>query len=437
MLFENSNAISARLNDYISSGANSPGRLFNEVETPALVVKEAFGSMLVDVDGNEYIDFVMGLGPLILGHCPDVVHKAVSDQLKKGFVYGMNCEHELELSRRIVEACPHMDKLRFTCSGTEAVMTAIRVARAHTNRSDILRFKGGYHGHSDNVLTYANKSAIRDNPKSVKNGIPDAVRDSTLICPYNDTKKAIEIVELNHRNLAAIIVEPVPTNMGLVLPNLEFLKTLRALCTEYNIVFICDEVVSGFRLCYGSVSDHLGVAPDLTTYGKIIGGGLPVGAYGGRADLMEHVSQKGGVFQGGSFAGNPLTMVAGVATLNVLAQGDVYAGLSAHATNFTAVVKAGFKEHGIPCSIQKYGSLASFIFTDKVNTLSSLDDVEKQNKKLYGRFHLEMTKRGILFAPTIEEPIFFSTAHSKEQVEFAASTSVEVLSEILTSHGVN
>ena len=429
--FSQSFQAAKRMERFIAAGTNSPGRLFNDVHTPILVAKEASGSKLVDMDGNEYIDFVMGLGPNILGHCPETVSAAIADQLRKGFVFGMNCNHEFELSKRIVEASAHLDKIRFTCSGTEAVMTAIRVARAHTNRSDILRFKGAYHGHSDNVLTYANKSSIRDNPRSVHNGIQEAVRESALICRYNDAVAAENIIEASHKNIAAVILEPVPTNMGLILPDIEFLKKLRALCTNYGIVMICDEVVSGFRFCYGSVSDHLGVTPDLSTYGKIIGGGLPVGAYGGRADLMEHVSQKGGVFQGGSFAGNPLTMVAGIATLDVLAQEGFYSSVSKKTKAFVDIVERGFARHNIPFSVQRYGSLASLIFSDKIKSMSSLDDVELQDTELYSRFHLEMVRRGILFAPTLEEPIFFSAAHSDEEVKLAANTSIEVLKSII------
>jgi glutamate-1-semialdehyde 2,1-aminomutase len=434
--FSKSEEAAEQFKKYVTSGSNSPGRLFNDVNTPSLVIKEAHGSKIIDLDGNEYIDFVMGLGPNILGHCPDVVQRAIKDQLGKGLIYGMNCELELELSKRIIEACPHLDQIRFTCSGTEAVMTAIRVARAHTNRSDILKFKGGYHGHSDALLSHADKSSIRHNPSSVVDGIHDAVRDSTLVSAYNDIDMAEGIIHSNHERMAAVIIEPVATNMGLILPNIAFLKKLRSLCTEYGIVLIFDEVVSGFRLCYGTVSDHLGIQPDLSTFGKIIGGGLPVGAYGGRAELMKQVSHKGGVFQGGTFAGNPLTMAAGLATLDAVSSDGFYENVSNHAREFTRIIKDGFLQNGIPFSIQQYGPLASFIFTDKVKSLSSFSDVEQQNTQLFSQFHLEMAHHGVLFPPSIEEPIFFCAAHSQEEIEFAANTSIKVLTDLLQKENV-
>ena len=429
--FLKSEEVAAQFKKYVTSGTNSPGRMFNDVETPTLIVKKARGSKITDIDGNEYIDFVMGLGPNILGHCPDEVQKAIKDQLGKGLVYGMNCELELELSKRIVEACPHLDQIRFTCSGTEAVMTAIRVARAHTNRPGILKFKGGYHGHSDALLSHADKSSIRHNPRSVVDGIHEAVRGSTLVSAYNDIDMVESTIHLNNERLAAVIIEPVATNMGLILPNVAFLNKLRSLCTEYGIVLIFDEVVSGFRFCYGTVSDHLGIQPDLSTFGKIIGGGLPVGAYGGRAELMKQVSQKGGVFQGGTFAGNPLTMAAGIATLNALSSDGFYENVSSHARRFSKIIKDGFLQNGIPFSIQQYGPLASFIFSADVKSMSSFSDVQLQNTQLFSQFHLEMVRHGVLFPPSIEEPIFFCAAHSQEEIEFAANTSIKVLSDLI------
>jgi len=429
--FNKSTSIATELKKVIASGTNSPGRLGNDVKTPTLIIEKAYGSMIEDVDGNQYVDFLMGLGPNILGHSPKQVCDAIAIQAERGLVYGLNNSLELELANRIVDACDYVQELRFTCSGTEAVMTSLRVARAYTGRSKVLKFKGGYHGHADSLLTHSSKSTVRLNPNSVKDGIPDLVRANTIISNYNDSQMTYDIISENADNLAAVIIEPVATNMGLVPANTEFLKMLRELCTKHDIVLIFDEVVSGFRFNYGAVSNELGIIPDLTTFGKIIGGGLAIGAYGGRKDLMEEVGHKGGVFQGGSFAGNPLTMAAGIATLDVLSLNGFYERIASLAEHFMDVTLKGFEERNINFSIQRRGSLATYIFNEKVNQLTSFEDVLLQNNELFSQFHLEMAQKGYLFAPTIEEPIFFGAAHTIKQVENAASTAVDVLSNLL------
>jgi len=431
--FERSIAQLERMKSVITAGTNSPGRLFKDVETPALLVKSADGARITDADGNEYIDFLMGLGPNILGHNPKSVQDALRDQISRGAVYGINSELEIELAEQIVGACSHVDEIRFTCSGTEAVMTAIRVARAHTNRPCILKFRGGYHGHSDGVLTHSQKSSVRNTRNSVKDGIVDSVRSTTLISDYNDAVMAEEVFREHGHTIAAVIVEPVATNMGLILPDLEFLRTLRASCNVHGSLLIFDEVVSGFRFHHGVVSDLLGVIPDLTTFGKIVGGGLPVGAFGGSSELMSQVGEKGGVFQGGSFAGNPITMAAGVATLDALKDGTVFGQIEALTKRFVEITKSEFKQRSIPYSIQTFGTLATYIFNEDITRLRNFADVSQQNFGLYAKFHLEMVKRGVLFAPTIEEPIFFGAAHTQEDVEFAAHTAAEVLSELLVA----
>jgi len=429
--FTKSNESMAVMKKYITSGTNSPGRLFNDVQTPPLVIKKAHGSKIEDVDGNEYTDFLMGLGPNILGHCPGQVKEAIIEQASKGLVYGINNELEAELAKRIVESSNYVDEIRFTCSGTEAVMTAIRVARAHTGNPSILKFQGGYHGHADSLLSHMAKNTIRNNPMSVKDGIPNAVREDTLISKYNDINMAIKMITQYKSQLAAVIIEPIATNMGLIPPSIEFLSKLRELCTEFGIILIFDEVVSGYRFCFGPVSNRLGIKPDLTTYGKIIGGGLPVGAYGGRSDLMEQVGQKGGVFQGGSFAGNPITMAAGIATLDLLANPGFYEKITELASLFKKITIEGFEKYSIPYSIQQYGSLVTYIFNDERKSMSSFDDVLLQDNEVFAKFHIEMANRGFLFAPTIEEPIFIGSAHTKDDIEKAATTAVQVLNEIL------
>lgn len=374
---------------------------------------------------------MMGLGPNILGHSPKPVIDALSQQLRKGAVFGINCELEYELASRIVDAVSSVDEIRFTCSGTEAVMTAVRVARAHTGRPCILKFRGGYHGHSDGMLTHAAKSAVRNNPLSVQDGIADAVRNGTLISRYNDAAMAEEMLREHGPRIAAVIVEPVATNMGLILPDIDFLRTLRRCCDNNGSVLIFDEVVSGFRCRYGTVADELGVVPDLTTFGKIIGGGLPVGAYGGHRDLMTQVGTRGGVFQGGSFAGNPLTMAAGIATLDELASGEHLRRTAAMVERYCQRTRECFVNHGIPFRIQSFATMATYIFNPNLEQLRNFDDVERQATALYARFHYEMVKRGVLFAPTIEEPIFFGAAHSEDDIDHTASLAASVLSDLI------
>ncbi|MBJ7536730.1 aspartate aminotransferase family protein [Marinomonas transparens] len=426
-----SRKISEKISEVITSGANSPGRLFRDVETPIIIADKAKGSIIQDVDGNEYIDYMMGLGPNILGHSPDIVSSTLESQIKNGAVFGINCKYEYELASRLVNAVSHVDEIRFTCSGTEAVMTAIRVARAYTNRPYILKFRGGYHGHSDGLLTHATKSAVRNNPLSMRDGIADVVRNATLMSRYNDETMVCEIFKENGANIAAVIVEPVATNMGLILPDVSFLGALRKCCDEAGAVLIFDEVVSGFRCSYGAVSDELGVIPDLTTFGKVIGGGLPVGAYGGRRELMKQVGTNGGVFQGGSFAGNPLTMVAGVAALDELSSGHLLDNTKLLVEYFCQRTREKFEAYGIPFGIQSYGTMATYIFNSDMKSLRNFDDVELQNSDLFAKFHRRMAERGVLFAPTIEEPIFFSTVHTKEQIDLTVDLSVEILSSII------
>lgn len=423
--------VAVKIAQVITAGTNSPGRLFRDVETPIIIAESAHGARITDVDGNEYIDFMMGLGPNILGHSPKVVTDALSQQIGKGAVFGITCELEYELASRIVSAVSHVDEIRFTCSGTEAVMTAARVARAHTGRLYILKFRGGYHGHSDGMLTHAAKSAVRNNPLSVKDGIADSIRNATLISRYNDAGMAEDMMREHGAQIAAVIVEPVATNMGLILPDIEFLRTLRRCCDESGAVLIFDEVVSGFRCRYGTVSDELGVVPDLTTFGKIIGGGLPVGAYGGRRELMQQVGSRGGVFQGGSFAGNPLTMVAGIATLESLASGEALKRTAALVERYCSRTQERFATYGIPFRIQSFATMATYIFNAEIERLRNFDDVERQNTALYAKFHHEMVKRGVLFAPTIEEPIFFGAAHSEEDIDYTADLAASVLSDLI------
>lgn len=411
---------------YIAGGTNSPGRLFSEVETPMLIAEKGCGAHIYDVDGNKYLDLLMGLGPCILGHSPEKVSKAIKHQIDKGTVYGISNKLESSLAELIIESSKHIDKLRFTCSGTEAVMTAIRIARGITKKSYIIKFSGCYHGHSDTTLTGSNKKSIAE--KTPSDGILQSVKESTINCRYNDIQQIEELFSSHSEDIACVIIEPVATNMGLVPASVEFLKRLRELCTDNGSLLIFDEVVSAYRFHFGPVSNELAIVPDLTTFGKIIGGGLSIGAYGGTADIMQQVEMEGGVFQGGTFAGNPITMSAGIATLNELKSGLVYERINALTDLFVDETNSAIRELGLAYTLIKKGSLVSFILQSGIKKLNNLDDVKRQDTKLFSRLHLDLFKVGILLPPTIEEPLFFSGAHTQahaKQLTDAISASLK------------
>ena len=428
--FERSEQLFARGKTYFPLGVNSPGRAFKEVDTPALIIESAQGARIRDVDGNEYVDFIMGLGPCLLGHNPKPVVEAIRKQADRGLVYGINSALESELAQRITDAIDTAEQIRFTCSGTEACMSALRVARAHTQRPALLKFKGGYHGHSDIALAKASKKSIRDNQHKVRSGLHTFIDEHTFVVDYNDVPAVREVFAREAEKLSAVILEPVGSNMGLVRPTPEFLLTLRQLCDEHGVLLIFDEVVTGFRFRYGSIAKLLGVAPDMVTLGKVIGGGLAAGAYGARSEIMDQVGSIGSVFQGGTFAGNPLTMAAGIATLDMLSAPGIYEHINSVAGRFVAVIRAGFAKKGIPFSIDQFGALVSFIFNETRDRNTCFADVQTQDYDLFRVFHTEMAHRGYLFPPTIEEPIFFSAAHSLEDAEGAAAIAVEVIAEL-------
>ncbi|MFA0347631.1 aspartate aminotransferase family protein [Vibrio sp. 10N.222.55.C6] len=399
---------------YISGGANSPGRKFSEVTTPIIIADKASGSYIWDSEGTRYVDFIMGLGPCLLGHSPDCVVDAIKEQASRGLVLGLTHRSEAELSKIIVNSSKHIDKVRFTCSGTEAVMTALRIARGITQKQIVVKFSGGYHGHCDTILSGANKKEISDNFGT--DGIHSSFKNATITCRYNDIEQIKSIFSQYSDEIAAVIIEPVATNMGLVPAQIEFLKTLRVLCSKQNSLLIFDEVVSGYRFGFGPVSNELGIYPDLTTFGKIIGGGLAIGAYGGSDSVMAQVSNEGGVFQGGTFAGNPLTMTAGISTLRSLEDGSVYEGLDAITDVFTRELSYKFKEYGINFNVVKKGPLVSLILVESLTNLTSLDDVQKQDQTIFSSLHQKLCEQGYLIPPTIEEPLFFCSQHTEQQI---------------------
>ena len=410
----------------LAGGVSSPGRAFSEVQTPTLVLERGHGCRVVDVDGNTYVDFIGGLGPLILGHSPEPVRRALAEQAERGTVFGAPNALEYRLAERILASTPWLDRLRFTCSGTEAVMTAVRLAKGCTDRSKIVKFNGGYHGHSDVLLARGTKRLMRA-AGGVHNGLDDFVLDNTLIVEYNDAAGAAALFADHGRDIAAVVVEPCATNMGLVKPLPGFLARLRQLCDDAGALLIFDEVVSGFRFRHGSLSIELGIEPDFVTFGKIIGGGTPIGAYGGRAEHLTLLQTAGGVFQGGTFAGNPLSMAAGLATLEETAREGFYERLERLGALVEDVLVGGFRRTGLPYGVQRKGSLFSFILAEGLDRLTNFADVQRQDTALFAGFHHDMSERGFLLPPTIEEPVFISAAHTESDLRAFAEAAVDAL----------
>jgi glutamate-1-semialdehyde 2,1-aminomutase len=406
-----SERITARGRSYLPDGVSSPIRTFGEVSSPALIIKKGRGGIIWDVDGNEYVDFMLGLGPMILGHAHDTVVTAIREQTEAGTVFACSTELEYELAQMIVEAL-RFDQLRFVCSGTEATMTAVRLARAFTGRRRLVKFHGSYHGHADALLAGGSAKTMAD---------PD---DAVLVCTYNDADEIRNVFTKYGSELAAVIVEPYACNMGLVVPASDFMAALRDGCDACGALLIFDEVVTGFRLRYGSAGDLLGITPDLITIGKIIGGGSSIGAYAGRRDVMRLLDGVGGIFQGGTFAGNPLSMAAGVATLRELRDGDVYAQLESLGKR----LEAAFQMHLSSDMQESYrlmrvGSIASVVPVVKAGVLDN---------SVYWALHRDLLTRGFLLPPSVDEPIFLCSAHSGDDVTRLATGVADGLSRLST-----
>ncbi len=417
----------ARAKNVIPGGVNSPVRAFRSVGGTPVFISSAHGCSLVDLDGNAYIDYVMSWGPLILGHAhPDVV-AAIVAAAAFGTSYGAPTEAESEMAELVISMVPSVEKVRFCCSGTEATMSALRLARGFTGRAKVLKFAGCYHGHGDAFLISAGSGALTNGvPDSP--GITEGVSRDTIVIDYNDLEGVAEAFRLHGDEIAAVIVEPYVGNMGLVLPLPGFLPGLRDLCTRYGAVLIFDEVMTGFRVAPGGVQEREGVLPDLTTLGKIIGGGLPVGAFGGRADIMAKLSPEGPVYQAGTLSGNPLAMAAGLATLRGLQAPGVYAHLEAVGSRFATGMSAVFTTHGVPHVTAQRGSMVGFFFTE--GPVTNLTSAKRSDTGLYGRFFHAMLDRGVYLAPSQFEAGFLSTAHRPLDVDATLAAADEALSAI-------
>ena len=398
----------------IPGGVNSPVRAFKAIGIPPAFIDRGKGSHLWDVDGNEYIDYVGSWGPMILGHAHPRVVAALKKAAPKGTSFGAPTSLEIDLAARVKKAYPSVELLRMVSSGTEAAMGAIRVARGFTGRDKVLKFEGCYHGHGDSLLVKAGSGATTFGiPDSL--GVPEALARNTLTAPFNDLEAVRTLVRQNPNELACIIVEPIVGNMGVVLPEAGFLEGLRKICSDEGIVLIFDEVITGFRVAYGGAQELYGIKADLTCLGKIIGGGLPVGAYGGKQAIMERVAPLGGVYQAGTLSGNPMAMTAGIETLDLLRSKKVYQALEEKTTYLTEGISKSAEERGIPITINRATGLFTVFFTR--GPVTHYQKAKMSDTKRFAQFFIQMMEEGIYLPPSQFEAWFISLAHSQKDLD--------------------
>ena len=416
----------AAAREVIPGGVNSTVRAFKAVGGTPVFVREAQGAYLTDVDGNRYLDYVLSWGPMILGHAHPAVVEAIRDAAGRGTSYGTPTEYETELARLIVDAVPSVEKVRFCSSGTEATANAIRLARGFTGREKFIKFAGCYHGSADAFLISAGSSALTMGVPDSK-GVTRGTAADTIIVSYNDADAVRAAFERNPGQIAAVIVEPYVGNMGFVLPVPGFLAALRALTQEHGALLIFDEVMTGFRVALGGVQARENVLPDVTTLGKVIGGGLPVGAFGGRADILDRLTPDGDIFQAGTLSGNPLAMAAGIATLRELSE-ETYARLETLGRRLTEGMADVFRRRGVPHTVAAAGSMLGFFFTD--GPVTDLASAKTSDTALYGRFFHAMLDRGVYFAPAQFEAGFVSLAHTEADVDRTIAAADDALAEV-------
>lgn len=405
-------------------GVSSPVRAFKAVGRSPLFIREGKGCRVTDLDGNVYVDYVGGYGPLILGHAHDAVVAAVAKAASRGMGYGMSTQGEIDLAKLVTAALPSVERVRFVNSGTEATMSAIRLARAATERTKIIKCTGCYHGHSDGLLVEAGSGATTLGTPSSP-GIPEAITSQTVLAPYNDLP-AMETALSNFRGqIAGILIEPIAGNMGTVPPSANYLQGLRALCDKHGVLLIFDEVMTGFRVAYGGAQERYGIKPDLTCLGKIVGGGMPCAAYGGRADLMRQISPEGPVYQAGTLSGNPLAMAAGGATLTILHDSKPYPQLEKTSAALEAGMLAATKKAGVPLVAQRVGSMVTFFFTDK--PVTNYQEALRCNTKAYAAFFGAMLDRGVVLPPSQFETWFVGIMHDQAAVDQTLSAAEAAL----------
>jgi len=424
---KNSRRLFEEAQNYLPGGVDSPVRAFKAVGgTPPFIVK-AKGSKIYDADGNEFIDYVGSWGPLILGHAHPRVVEAIKKAAEHGTSFGAPTEGETTLARMISEAMPSIEMLRFVNSGTEATMTALRLARAFTERDKIIKFAGGYHGHGDGLLVEGGSGlatlGIPDSP-----GVPSGYAQNTLVVSYNSAEAVEKLLQRYPKEIAAVIVEPVAANMGVVAPQPGFLASLRKLTSESGTLLIFDEVITGFRVAYGGAQALYKITPDLTCLGKIIGGGLPVGAYGGRREIMRMIAPLGPVYQAGTLSGNPLVMTAGIETLRILKQPGTYDLLEARAATLEEGIARAAAESGVSLYISRIASLLTAFFT--ASPVIDYESAKRSDTSLFAAFFQELLSQGIYWPPSPFETAFVSLAHSEDDIQTTVSIMAKVFSRL-------
>lgn len=409
-------------------GVNSPARAFGAVGGTPLFIDRADGPYLYDIDGNRYIDYIGSWGPMILGHRPPAVIEAIEKAIAKGTSYGAPTEAESRLAHQIIDAVPSIEKVRLVNSGTEATMSAIRVARGATGRNKVIKFAGNYHGHVDSLLVSAGSAAatlgVPDSP-----GVTPGSTQDTIVLEYNDCEGVKNAFAQHPGEIAAVILEPVVGNMGCVPPTMDFLNTLRSQTLADGSILIFDEVMTGFRLAYGGAQERFGVVPDMTTLGKIVGGGMPLGAYGGSTDIMDNVLPAGKVFQAGTLSGNPVAVAAGSATLKLLAEDPPYEQLDAIGDRFAAGLDAAASKHGVPHQVQHIGSMLTLFFGDYSvsQPISNWTDADKSDREAFGRYFWGLIEKGIYMPCSQFESLFFSNLHTEAMIDETIDAADQVL----------
>jgi len=430
MKFSQSKQLFQKAQQSIPGGVNSPVRAFRSVNMEPLFIQKAKGSKIYDVDGNEFIDYVGSWGPMILGHANPLVLDAIHNVIDHGLSFGAPTESEIDVAELIKNMMPNIESVRMVNSGTEATMSAIRVARGFTGRDKIVKFSGCYHGHADYLLVKAGSGATTlgapDSP-----GVPESFTNETLLAQYNNLEEVQKLTEQYPSEIAAIILEPVAGNMGVIPPVPGFLKGLRELCDREGILLIFDEVMTGFRVAKGGAQELFHIQPDLTTLGKIIGGGLPVGAYGGRLDIMQRVSPSGDIYQAGTLSGNPVAMAAGLVTLQELNKPGIYDKIGQKAVWLVNEMKDVLHKASIPHQIQQVGGMFGFFFIDQ--TVNNYEDALQCDTKRFSIFFREMLSQGIYIAPSAFEAGFISTAHSDADLEKTKNAFAQAISKVKES----
>ena len=427
MDFSHSEELFARAQRVIPGGVNSPVRAFKSVGGKPVFIRRGEGSRVYDEDGNCFIDYVCSWGPLILGHAHPEVFEAIRRAAADGTTFGASTALEVELAEMIVEAVPSIEMVRLVSSGTEALMSAIRVARGFTGRSKVIKFEGCYHGHSDGLLAKAGSGVTTLGiPDSA--GVPAGVTSDTITLPYNDIRAVTHAMKEIGDEVACIVIEPIAGNMGVIPPRPGYLQGLRDICDQFGALLLFDEVITGFRVAYGGAQELYGVKPDLTTLGKIIGGGLPVGAYGGKREIMDVVAPLGPVYQAGTLSGNPLAVSAGIATLNVLRKPGLYEGLQQKADALSMGLLDAANQAGVSVQLNSAGSMMTLFFTE--SEVFDYASAKLSDTARYARYFSGMLNRGIYLAPSQFEAAFVSTALSQEDIEATVNAAREAMREL-------